>query len=617
MLNEIRELAEIVRWVVRGLARSQKMMLLLAMLLMLVTATLSNLPAILLGGMIDRMLGTANRSLGVALPTILWILAAIVGRETLNVLRKYIVENTCTQVYKSKSVDAVTHLLRLDILAAGPNQRAGSIQGRMYRSIEGYVKLLKLAFLDLLPALFTGTCALYLVAARNPLLASIMACVIPAGVALTLFQMKTQRGIRVELLRAKEEIDGRIVELISGLEFIRAANTSPQEVTRIESSFERLRKREIRHHVWMAYFDAGKYLNEGIFYILVLIFAIWLSGSGRASIGDVLTYAVLFGAVVSPLREVHRILDEAHESAIRVKDLMDLMKWREDPSYHTDMLLKNGTNRAFPQETITFDKVAFMYPSANGSTNGVQDFTVSIKSGERIGIVGASGSGKSTLLRLLLGLVRPQVGVIKVFGAELNRLSREQIAELFTFVPQTPFLFNGTVFENIAYGCRNVTVEDVIDASRSAQIHDEIMEFENAYEYVISERGANLSGGQRQRIALARALLRKTRILILDEATSALDTINERKVQAALTHVSVSRTLIIVAHRLSTLRDTDRILVFSGGNLVEDGSFESLLKSGGVFADLARAAGTDCKAQCDDSALSDLNCAPDTHSMAY
>jgi ATP-binding cassette subfamily B protein len=598
--NEILQIMRICLRVIQALGRRDKLALLFAMALMPVAGGLTNLPAVLLGKLVDHMLSTSTRDLMVALPTIGVIAAAILGREALAVARKYIVENTCTRLQKLKTVEAVGHLLRLNLVSMGPNQRAGSLQGRMHRSIEGYVKLLKLSFLDLMPAMFTAICALCVVGLRNPWLASLMASVMPIGMVITLCQMKTQRGIRVDLLRAKEDIDGRVVELISGLEFIRAANTSPLEVRKIESSCERLRSREIKHHLWMAYFDAAKYLNEGLFHILVLAVTIWLACAGRASIGDVLSYSVLFAAVVAPLREIHRILDEAHESAIRTQDFFELMDWEEDPCYRVCTAAKTSTPDLSGDAILELNEVAFTYPSANGNGSGLKNITLMIKRGEKIGLAGASGSGKSTLLRLLLGLVRPMSGSIRIAGRAIQDLDREDIANFFTFVPQTPFLFNGTVLENIGYGCGAVSREQIIAAAKCAQIHDEILALPGGLEYMVCERGANLSGGQRQRIALARAFLRQTPVVIMDEATSALDTINERKVQEALANVSVGRTLIVVAHRLSTLRSSERVLVISDGQVVEDGSYSSLIEAGGILARLEHAGAdmSSCAALC-------------------
>ena len=215
----------------------------------------------------------------------------------------------------------------------------------------------------------------------------------------------------------------------------------------------------------------------------------------------------------------------------------------------------------FGDAILELSDVGFAYPSANGNGSGLKNITLSVKHGEKIGLAGASGSGKSTLLRLLLGLVRPMSGSIR------RRRSCHPGSKTETTLPASlrsspsadPFLFNGTVLENIGYGCGVDNPEQVIAAAKCAQIHDEILALPGGYEYMVCERGANLSGGQRQRVALARAFLRQTPVVIMDEATSALDTINERKVQEALANVSVGRTLIVVAHRLSTLRNSERV----------------------------------------------------------
>ena len=333
MWNELRWIARAVHQVWNHLPRRDRVGLIVALFLMPVGGFLTNAPAILLGRLVDKMLRGLATNISTTAPFIAWIAVAIIIREALAILRKYLVENTSTHVQKSKTVQVVEHLLRLDLHSFGPEQRVGSVQGRMHRSIEGFVKVIKLSFLDLLPASVTAICALAVVASRNRPLTALMAAVIPAGLIIALLQVKTQKGIRIYLLRAKEEIDGRVVELLGGLEYIRAANTELIEIQKIEFACEKLRQREIQHHVWMSVYDALKYLNEGLFHILVLCMTIYLAYHGRTSAGDILAFSILFAAVVNPLREVHRILDEAHESGLRVNDLFELLHKPEDVSF--------------------------------------------------------------------------------------------------------------------------------------------------------------------------------------------------------------------------------------------------------------------------------------------
>ena len=191
---------------------------------------------------------------------------------------------------------------------------------------------------------------------------------------------------------------------------------------------------------------------------------------------------------------------------------------------------------------------------------------------------------------MLLRLVHPCGGRVTIGGLPLDDLSRTDIGQLFGYVGQTPFVFSGTIAENIAYGNETVTPAAICHAATLAHLHDEIMAMPGGYDAQVTERGQNLSGGQRQRLAIARMLLKEAPILILDEATSALDNISERHVQLALGVTSKDRTTILVAHRLSTLRDADRIFVFDDGKIVECGSYNELLQHAGVFAELVMSA---------------------------
>ena len=209
--------------------------------------------------------------------------------------------------------------------------------------------------------------------------------------------------------------------------------------------------------------------------------------------------------------------------------------------------------------------------------------------GETIGIAGKSGCGKSTWLKVLMRLLHPTRGRVWLKGVPLEEVSRETISHLIGYVGQNPFIFAGTIEENICYGATKWLPEDVRRAAQLAEIHDEIMAMPDRYDSPVAERGQNLSGGQRQRIALARVFLQDPPILILDEATSALDTISERKVQQAIGTASRDRTVIMVAHRLSTFADADRIVVFDDGRIAETGTYADLMDKDGLFAELVRA----------------------------
>jgi ATP-binding cassette subfamily B protein len=214
--------------------------------------------------------------------------------------------------------------------------------------------------------------------------------------------------------------------------------------------------------------------------------------------------------------------------------------------------------------------------------------TLAIHRGETIGVVGPSGGGKTTWVKVLMRLVHPCGGQARLMGVPLEAVSREAIGKLIGYVGQSPFVFAGSIEENIRYGTGWHLPEDVRRAAQRACIHEEIMQMPDGYDTAVAERGANLSGGQKQRIALARVFLKNPPILLLDEATAALDTISERQVQEAINSARADRTVIVVAHRLSTVADADRIVVFEHGRVAEVGTYEELLRRGGVFAELVK-----------------------------
>ncbi|KDO03409.1 ABC transporter ATP-binding protein [Rickettsia tamurae] len=241
---------------------------------------------------------------------------------------------------------------------------------------------------------------------------------------------------------------------------------------------------------------------------------------------------------------------------------------------HKPLVVQDGT--------IRFTNVEFQY----GQKQFFKNLSVNIVGGEKIGLVGVSGSGKSTFIKLILRLIEPSSGLILIDNMDISKVSQESIMRVISFVNQDPVLFHRSIKENIRYGNPEASDEEVISAARRAYIDDFIKSLPAGYDTSVGEKGVKLSGGQRQRIAMARAFLKSSKILIMDEATSSLDTITEKYIQNSLSELTKNRTSLIIAHRLSTVSKLDRILVFSQGKLVEDGSPGSLLKKKGLYKKL-------------------------------
>jgi ATP-binding cassette, subfamily B, bacterial len=328
--------------------------------------------------------------------------------------------------------------------------------------------------------------------------------------------------------------------------------------------------------------------------LLVVGAALVAASQGAISVGDVLLFSMLFLNVMAPLNEIHRVIDEGHESSLQVEDLLRMLAEPADRSFHSS---SDRQPRPDLADIVNVDGLHVDYGAGDqyGERRGdtrptLTGASLTVRRGEIVGIAGRSGCGKTTLLRTLLRLVHPTAGTAEMAGLPLDATSRRIIADLTGYVSQSPYIFSGTIEENIAYERCNARPDEIRSAAEAAGLHDEILSMPGAYGAQVAERGKNLSGGQRQRLALARALLKNAPLLILDEATSSLDVISESHVHRSLSALRGDRTVIMVAHRLSTLLHTDRIFVCDEGRIVETGTYHDLVRQGGLFAELVRSA---------------------------
>lgn len=594
MLHELKMVSERGFQVLSLISRQRKLALAGATLLMVITSAGNTSVALLLGWLIDRIQkglesDQPHEQLYLTAFKVLGTISAIyLIREVINVYRRFLVESSCTSINRDMQLRVVEHVLQTELTALSQD-KVGALHGKILRSVDGLVRFTRLLFLDCLPALLTGVFALVAATTKQPLLGLVMLGVIPLAVLLTLKQLASQKGVRLDLMKDCEEIDGTIVEQLNGTEYIRVANTMHLEVDRLSQAMNKRRQREIDHHFQMSLFGCAKSLNEGFFHVVVLGLATYMAINGKVSFGDILTFSVLFLNVMTPLNEIHRVVDEGHEASLRVGELLEMLAQPVDQSFHSAD--NPAMNLVGGGVGIELQNLVLDYRTIDGKIKrGLDSVSLKILHGQTIGVAGPSGAGKSTWIKALLRLLHPTDGQIFIAGTPLTQVSRGDLARLISYVGQNPFVFSGTIRENIAYGNGEVSDSDIQRAAEMANLSADILAMTNGYDTVIQERGQNISGGQRQRLAIARILVRNSPIIILDEATSALDNISERVVQHSLGVAEKKRTTIIIAHRLSTLKNCDTILVFNEGRIAEQGSYHELVNQGGIFAKLVASA---------------------------
>lgn len=565
------------------LTKRQKLNFLLIIVIMIISALLTQLLPLSIGSLTDDVLSSEELSFLNVLPFLGFILIITITNEIIKVIRRLLVEDTSTRFEKTARTKAISSLLHAPLDYFKENM-TGNIHGKLNRSLEGTTKLLKLMFMDFAPAIFNGLAAIVVIFTKLPItLALLMLLVIPIGIIIVFRQITTQRGIRVELMNEKSNMDGTIVELINGIEVIRIVNNAENETNRFDNTSEYLRKKEMKHHKAMALYDCLKFINEAVFTVLVIGVSAYLAGEKIISVGTVLTAYLSFTQLTTPLRELHRIFDELSESTVLAEEYFKIINLPKDFSYE---IINHQKVRNSKLPMISINKLNFKYK--NSSKYIIKELDLNINKGEFIGIAGPSGCGKSSLIKVISKLEKGE-GNIKIDGIDINKLTREDIADKIALVPQSPFLISATIKENVCYGInREVTEEEIKEACQKAFIDDYIESLPDKYETIVQEGGSNLSGGQRQRIAIARIFLRKPSILILDEATSALDNTTEKHIEKAIERLQKENniTILSIAHRLSTLENCDNILVLDKGKIVEQGKYQELINTSGIFQDM-------------------------------
>lgn len=453
--------------------------------------------------------------------------------------------------------------------------QSGRLQSKIMRDVEQIETLSRQIFISVLSIILNISVALVIVITKNIAVFLFFLMTIPVAVLIMwAFRKKIKYSNRV-FRQDMEETSAKVMEMVELIPVTRAHALETMETGRMNSQLSHMAKSGLRLDIIQSYFSSISWVAFQIFQILCLGFTGYMAAKGRITVGEITMYQTYFASIVTQVSNIIALLPTITKGLESVDSIGDILLSDdvEDDTGKKDVSSVSGA--------IRFEHVGYKYPDAEEPV--LNDFSLSIEKGETIALVGGSGAGKTTVLNLLIGFIRPDSGKIYIDNRDSSEINFKSFRKHIAVVPQTSILFTGSIRDNITYGRDDITDTELRAIIEAANLTEFIDSLPDGVDTGVTEHGSNLSGGQRQRISIARAFARNPKILILDEATSALDSISEAKIQTAVDNLVKDRTTLIVAHRLSTIRNADKIAVIGSGGLEEFGTYEELMAKKGKF----------------------------------
>jgi len=463
------------------------------------------------------------------------------------------------------------HLHNLD-LAFHLNRQTGALSKTIDRGSRGISFVLSALVFNVVPTILELSLVCGVLAySCGPVYAGVAFTTVALYAAFTLSVTQWRTQFRVTMNKADNEAGNKAVDSLINYETVKYFNNENYEATVYDKSLKQFETASLKTSTSLAFLNFGQNLIFSSALSIIMIMAAQDILAGNMSVGNLVMVNGLLFQLSVPLGFLGSVYREIRQAMIDMQVMFQLMSVKPKiSSAHSAPLLKVTQDNA----EISFDKISFEYIPGQKILN---EMSFTVPAGQNYAIVGGSGSGKSTIIRLLYRFFEPSAGTIRIGGQQIETVDLLSLRKQISVVPQDSILFHNTIMHNIAYGNLKAPEEEVFKAARMAELHESILDWPRGYDTQVGERGLKLSGGEKQRVAIARAILKNTPILIFDEATSSLDSLTENSIMTALGQATEGRTSIIIAHRLSTVVNCDKILVVDKGRVVEQGTHTELL----------------------------------------
>lgn len=455
---------------------------------------------------------------------------------------------------------------------------AGALAHKISETSMGYSQTIWTLIFDFYPMLIVFGVAIFMLGHAHRGLAEFVGIWAICFVSASFWLATRTRPFAVAAAAARSETTGRVVDAVTNLTSTRLFARLDYEREYLDGQLSKELRAVMKSNSYSERVRWFQYSAAAVLKIGVLYYALQLWGRGEISVAEFVVASTTTLLIINEARNLSRRFLEFFEYLGNIANGVHTIV-----RPHEIVDVPGAVVKTIERGRIEFRDVSFAYAPEQPI---FQHLNVTIAAGQRVGLVGFSGSGKSTFVSLILRLYDPQAGQILIDGQDIRTMRQDSLHSQLSLIPQDPNLFHRSLLENIRYGRLAATDEEVVDAARKAHAHDFITRIKGQYASLVGERGVKLSGGQRQRIAIARVVVKNAPILILDEATSSLDSVTEQAIQETLDDVMQNKTVIVVAHRLSTIAHLDRILVFDQGRIVEDGTHDELVARGGAYHQL-------------------------------